>query len=128
MRPSHRISRFLAIIWAPPVVPADTQQSGVQRGAYLAWAGGCADCHTNTTSPEMSAGRQLDTSYGTIGTQNIISLAIAGPAGIAWCSIVVDDTSLQPRQRLQRFGTAVCARLHGEQDDSRESHISLAKN
>jgi len=74
MRHFSRLSRSLAIVWmiaAAPVMAQETQQTVVQRGAYLARAGGCADCHTNSGSPEMSGGQQIQTPYGTIGAPNI---------------------------------------------------------
>ena len=74
MRRFRRLSSALVIVWlvaAPPALAEEAQQNVVQRGEYLARAGGCADCHTNSGSPDMSGGKQIQTPYGTIGAPNI---------------------------------------------------------
>jgi mono/diheme cytochrome c family protein len=61
----------LALAVAPPACAADGD--AVARGAYLAAAAGCDQCHTDTKNggPPYAGGRALETPYGTIPTPNI---------------------------------------------------------
>jgi mono/diheme cytochrome c family protein len=50
---------------------ADTQQSLVDQGRYLAAAGDCISCHTRRDGAPFSGGRALYTPFGVIYTANI---------------------------------------------------------
>lgn len=53
--------------------PARADQGAVVRGAYLAAAAGCAECHTDAKNngPPYAGGRVLRTAFGTMTTPNI---------------------------------------------------------
>jgi mono/diheme cytochrome c family protein len=56
-----------------PAGPATADESAVARGAYLAAAAGCDQCHTDSKNggAPYAGGRQLETAFGTIATPNI---------------------------------------------------------
>ncbi len=49
--------------------PPTAQQ--VERGAYLARAGNCQDCHTPRGAPPFSGGRGIPTPFGTVYSSNL---------------------------------------------------------
>jgi mono/diheme cytochrome c family protein len=63
----------LAIALALAGVPAAAQAGAVERGAYLAAAAGCDQCHTDSAHGGLpyAGGRPLATPFGTIPTPNI---------------------------------------------------------
>jgi mono/diheme cytochrome c family protein len=64
----------LAIALTLAGVPAEAAQSGaVERGAYLAGAAGCDQCHTDSdhAGQPYAGGRSLATPFGVIATPNI---------------------------------------------------------
>lgn len=58
---------------AIPVTPAAADEAAVTRGAYLAAAAGCDNCHTDTKNggAPFAGGRALTTEFGTVTTPNI---------------------------------------------------------
>ena len=50
---------------------AQTQQSQVQRGEYLARAGDCVSCHTANGGAPFAGGLRLDTPFGYMLSPNI---------------------------------------------------------
>ncbi len=52
---------------------ASTQDSAIERGEYLIYAGGCVDCHTEDTdeASPLSGGRALESPFGTFYSPNI---------------------------------------------------------
>ena len=65
------LALLLCLAGASPAVAGDA--NAVKRGAYLAGAAGCADCHTDKEhdGKPYAGGRRLDTPYGTLVTPNI---------------------------------------------------------
>lgn len=70
----------LAVLLAPSAVADD---AAVARGAYLAAAAGCDNCHTDEKNggPPYAGGRGLDTEFGTITTPNITPDRATGIGG-----------------------------------------------
>jgi mono/diheme cytochrome c family protein len=68
---------FLALAWRGPIAPRDASQpltfpaEQVARGATLASAGFCAECHTAKNGATFAGGYGLRTSFGTIYSTNI---------------------------------------------------------
>lgn len=54
---------------APPVVARDP--ATIARGAYLARAGNCQDCHTPRGAPPYAGGRGIPTPFGTVYSTNL---------------------------------------------------------
>jgi len=67
--------------------PAAADENAVARGAYLAAAAGCDQCHTDSKNggAPYAGGRQLETAFGTIVTPNITSDMATGIGG--WSEI-----------------------------------------
>ena len=64
----------LALAFAAlPILPAVADDATIARGAYLAAAAGCDQCHTDTTNGGLpyAGGRRLATEFGTITTPNV---------------------------------------------------------
>jgi mono/diheme cytochrome c family protein len=86
MREAHRIPIIVvaALVMAAPgtargagaVDPQDFQQ--IERGHYLAIAGGCATCHTVRGGPEYAGGRSIETPFGRLVAPNITPDADTG--------------------------------------------------
>lgn len=81
---------------APPVLAGDS--AAVARGAYLAAAGGCDQCHTDTKNngAPYAGGRRLVTEFGMITTPNITPDKATG----------IGDWSFEDFVRAMRWGTA----------------------
>lgn len=56
----------------PPTAPQ------IERGAYLARAGNCQDCHTPRGAPPYSGGRGIPTPFGTVYSSNLTPDAATG--------------------------------------------------
>jgi mono/diheme cytochrome c family protein len=71
----------LATVMAAPASAAD--QAVVARGAYIAAAAGCDQCHTDSKNEgaPFAGGRLLETEFGTIATPNITPDAATGIGG-----------------------------------------------
>jgi mono/diheme cytochrome c family protein len=57
------------VLSAAPQAPPNADQ--VERGAYLARAGNCRDCHTPRGAPPFSGGRGIPTPFGTVYSSNL---------------------------------------------------------
>lgn len=74
-------SLFLLIALSP--APAGTADTAIARGAYLAAAAGCDQCHTDTGNGGLAyaGGRGLATEFGVISTPNITPDPATGIGG-----------------------------------------------
>ena len=63
-----------AAVGAP--LPADA--ASIERGAYLARAGNCQDCHTRRGGPAFAGGRGIPTPFGTVYSSNLTPDAQTG--------------------------------------------------
>jgi mono/diheme cytochrome c family protein len=88
----------LAAMLLFPLASARADEAAVQRGAYLAAAAGCDQCHTdkNGGGQPYAGGRALKTAYGVIPTPNITRDRKTGIGG--W--------SLADFTRAMRWGAA----------------------
>jgi mono/diheme cytochrome c family protein len=68
-----------AMLLTPAVHAADSAQ--IERGKYLATAGDCAACHTQTSKPAFSGGVAIGSPLGTIYSTNITPSPKAGIGG-----------------------------------------------
>src|SRR5215472_7478575 len=64
---------ILAMLAAISIAPADADDAAVARGAYLAAASGCDQCHTDSKNggAPYAGGRVMETEFGAIATPNI---------------------------------------------------------
>ncbi|HEV2188144.1 MAG TPA: hypothetical protein VGR70_13115 [Stellaceae bacterium] len=71
MRPA--VAGLALAFAALPILPAVADDATIARGAYLAAAAGCDQCHTDTTNGGLpyAGGRRLATEFGTITTPNV---------------------------------------------------------
>lgn len=70
-----------ALVWAlnhrdeidvsAPVAAAAASDGLIARGAYLARAGNCMNCHTARGGAQYAGGRSIDTPFGTVFTSNL---------------------------------------------------------
>jgi mono/diheme cytochrome c family protein len=95
--PCAAAAAALAILVAGDI-PARADDAAVARGAYLAAAAGCDDCHTDSKNggKPYAGGRLLRTTFGPIATPNITPDRETGIGG--W--------SLKDFVRAMRFGIA----------------------
>jgi mono/diheme cytochrome c family protein len=94
--------------------PAAADEAEVARGAYLAAAAGCDQCHTDSKNhgAPYAGGRVIDTEFGAIATPNITSDAATGIGGwsadafvraMRW-GIAPDGTPYVPAFPFSYFG------------------------
>jgi mono/diheme cytochrome c family protein len=60
------------------ISPAANRHGRIVRGAYLAKAGNCMECHTPRGSPAYAGGRAIHTPFGAIMAPNITSDQVTG--------------------------------------------------
>lgn len=101
----RRLSATVAfILWL--CTPVQAEEAAVQRGAYLAAAAGCDQCHTDKAGhgQPYAGGRPLKTAYGVIPTPNITPDRKTGIGGwsaadftraLRW-GVAPDDTHYLP--------------------------------
>jgi mono/diheme cytochrome c family protein len=80
---SIAVSLGLAALIAIYAWPATADEAAVARGAYLAAAAGCDQCHTDSKSggAPYAGGRVMATEFGAIATPNITPDAATGIGG-----------------------------------------------
>ena len=74
---------LLAVLAATAIGPAKADEGAAARGAYLAAAAGCDQCHTDSKNgcAPYAGGRAMATEFGTITTPNITPDAATGIGG-----------------------------------------------
>ena len=62
-----------SLFWVPAVsiMPLDSSEASIQRGAYLINAGGCISCHEGQETEGLSGGMALTSDFGTFYAPNI---------------------------------------------------------
>ena len=80
-RPDRFLPLVLAALLLPPTARAD--EGAIGRGAYLAAAAGCDQCHTDSKhgGAPYAGGRVLETAFGRITTPNITPDRVTGIGG-----------------------------------------------
>lgn len=71
------------VLAAIPAHPSVADDAAIARGAYIAAAAGCDQCHTDAKNggAPYAGGRRLDTEFGTITTPNITPDKATGIGG-----------------------------------------------